>query len=390
MRLKVGTVCSGIGSAEIAAEILGMQNMYSSEIEDFPIAVLENYFSHKIYGDFTQITDAPKVDLLVGGPPCQSFSSAGKGGGLDDPRGHLSLEYFHFARRNGTRWIVFENTASLLNKNRKRDFGTLLGALGKLGYGFAYRVFDSSFFGVPQKRRRVFIVGYLGGGWAPPAAVLFESKSLSGNIKKSKEEDATSGGGDSVMAIKTSGHGSYTSGIGCLRAHGGDVGGGSETLIVTENQRSEVRLRPIPGALSAQGGGKQQNFVLNLTPNSGSISGTTQAVTTQQHNMRGAYVLQKTGTLTATYGTKWGSNQDISNGMHMFPRPEQGIRRLTPLECERLQGFPDNWTNIDWRGKPAPDGRRYHAVGNSIPIPFLYWIMSRIQKVDQIIQKKCK
>jgi DNA (cytosine-5)-methyltransferase 1 len=149
-------------------------------------------------GDMTTINQNPiaderPIDLLVGGTPCQSFSVAGLRKGLADPRGNLMLTFLSIADKFRPKWLVWENVPGVLSSNGGRDFGTFLGALGELGYGFAYRVLDAQHFGVAQRRRRVFVVGYLG-DWRVAAAVLFESESLQGNIKpsrKKREEAAT-------------------------------------------------------------------------------------------------------------------------------------------------------------------------------------------------------
>ena len=134
------------------------------------------------------------IDLLVGGTPCQSFSVAGLRGGLADPRGNLMLTFLGLADAKKPRWIVWENVPGVLSSNGGKDFATFLGALGELGYGFAYRVLDAQYFGVAQRRRRVFVVGYLG-DWRPAAAVLFERESLSGHTKPSrkKRQEASTG-----------------------------------------------------------------------------------------------------------------------------------------------------------------------------------------------------
>jgi DNA (cytosine-5)-methyltransferase 1 len=132
------------------------------------------------FGDFTGIQSGRGVDLLVGGTPCQAFSLAGSRGGATDLRGHLTLEFWRLAGRIRPRWIVWENVPGVLSIHRGRLFGALLGALAKLGYGFAYRILDAQFYGVPQRRRRVFVVAHLG-DWRGPAAVLFERESLRWN-----------------------------------------------------------------------------------------------------------------------------------------------------------------------------------------------------------------
>jgi len=191
--MKYGSVCSGIEAATVAWHNLGWEPQWFSEIEQFPSDVLKHRFpTVPNLGDMTTINQNPiaderPIDLLVGGTPCQSFSVAGLRKGLDDPRGNLMLTFLSIADKLRPKWIVWENVPGVLSSNGGKDFGTFLGALGELGYGFAYRVLDAQHFGVAQRRRRVFVVGYLG-DWRVAAAVLFERESLQGNTKPSRKK----------------------------------------------------------------------------------------------------------------------------------------------------------------------------------------------------------
>ena len=184
-----GSVCSGIEAATVAWHPLGWKPAFFSEIEPFPRAVLAHHYPQvRLHGDFTTIgaDEYGAIDLLVGGTPCQSFSIAGLRGGLDDDRGNLALEFLRLADRKRPRWLVWENVPGVLSSNGGRDFGSILGGMGELGYGTAYRILDAQHFGVPQRRRRVFVVGYLG-DWRRAAAVLFERHSLSGHPAPRRE-----------------------------------------------------------------------------------------------------------------------------------------------------------------------------------------------------------
>lgn len=168
---------------------LGWKAVAFSEIEPFPCAVLAHHYPDTPnWGDMTKYKEWPDVaiDLLCGGTPCQSFSVAGLRKGLDDPRGNLMLTFGAIAAKYRPKWLVWENVPGVLSSNKGKDFGTFLGMLGELGYGFAYRILDAQFFGVPQRRRRVFVVGCLG-DWRSAAAVLFERHGLSGNPAPSRQ-----------------------------------------------------------------------------------------------------------------------------------------------------------------------------------------------------------
>ena len=188
--MKYLSVCSGIEAATVAWHDLGWKPVGFSEIEPFPSAVLAHHYpTIPNLGDMTRYKEwnIEHPDILVGGTPCQSFSVAGLRKGLADPRGNLALVYCGILDHFRPQWFVWENVPGVLSSNGGRDFGSFLGALAELGYGFAYRVLDAQFFGVAQRRRRVFVVGYLG-DWRPPAAVLFERESLRRDTAPSREK----------------------------------------------------------------------------------------------------------------------------------------------------------------------------------------------------------
>jgi DNA (cytosine-5)-methyltransferase 1 len=204
--MKYLSVCSGIEAASVAWHPLGWEAVGYSEIEPFPSAVLKHHYPDVTnFGDMTKFKEwnLDSIDLLVGGTPCQSFSVAGLRKGLEDPRGNLALVYCGILDHFRPQWFVWENVPGVLSSNGGRDFGSFLGALAELGYGFAYRVLDAQYFGVAQRRRRVFVVGYLG-DWRPAAEVLFERESVCGNPARSREkrQEAASGTPNSVASGK--------------------------------------------------------------------------------------------------------------------------------------------------------------------------------------------
>lgn len=349
------SVCSGIEAATVAWRPLGWEPLAFSEIDTFPCAVLAHYYPDvPNYGDLTQFHTWPDLaaDILIGGTPCQAFSVAGLRKGLSDPRGNLALTYLGVADRYRPRWLVWENVPGVLSSGRGRDFGAFLGALAQIGYGFAYRVLDAQYFGLAQRRARVFVVGYLG-DWRRAAAVLFERESLSGHPAPRREagQDTAGSTGDGVARCLTVGEAVRQDWETCnliahsLRADGFDAsedGTGRGTPIV-------------PMAFDAR-----QSDVIQYGEKTGPLDtdGTTPPL---KANLNGQ-------------GTGAGPSVFASIGMQ--------VRRLTPRECERLQGFPDDYTLIPYRGKPAADGPRYKALGNSMAVPVIAWLGERILLTD--------
>jgi DNA (cytosine-5)-methyltransferase 1 len=490
VKLKYGSVCSGVEAATVAWHDLGFEPQWFSEVDAFPSAVLQHHYPNvPNHGDMTKFKEwnnDKTIDLLVGGTPCQSFSVAGLRQGLSDPRGNLMLTYLAMAEQLKPKWLVWENVPGVLSSNRGRDFATFLTAMGKIGYGFAYRVLDAQYFGVPQRRRRVFVVGCLG-DWRSAASVLFEPESLSGHPAPSREErqrvaptvstgppfsrtgnsrveaDAlvtyalpgnwigrkpenggnqvepfvelspcqtatdvhavayehhaqdsrvkelpevcstvtakygTGGGNMPIVATSytSSSFGGYHEGVGTVRASGGDLGGGSETLAVTPKSGSHwdgdfphptlTQSSKGSGGIGASNqevfGGRGAGLVAKcLTTRTGQAydAGTETLVPTKA---TGETTLSDvTMSLTASYG---------AGGADLATKPmicTSAVRRLTPRECERLQGFPDDYTQISWRGKEpedCPNGHRYKAMGNSMAVPVMRWIGERIQMVEE-------
>ena len=348
------TVCSGIGAPECAAPWIDWR--WQSEIEAFPSAVLAHHYPHAVnLGDMTKFKEWPNepVDILVGGTPCQSFSVAGLRKGLDDPRGNLMLTYLAIADRYRPRWLVWENVPGVLSSNGGRDFGTFLGALGQLGYGFSYRVLDAQFFGVAQRRRRVFVVGHLG-DWRRAAAVLFERESLSGHPAPSREKREDVAGVTGAVTAR-------------MRAFGDYECDGTASTVKQRDYKDATDLIAFPAEMS----GTQAASAMDLSP---SLS------------------------VKHTTAVAFDPNQITSKKNRSQPKPEQmhtlpatsvapvlfapSVRRLTPTECERLQGFPDGYTAITHRNKPAADGPRYKALGNSMAVPVMRWILDRIRNIE--------
>lgn len=395
--MRYGSVCSGIEAASAAWHHMGWEAAFFSEIEKFPCAVLQHRYPNvPLHGDFTTIKENEygKIDLLVGGTPCQSFSVAGLRGGLDDDRGNLSLEFCRLAQREQPRWIVWENVPGVLSSNGGRDFGSILGALEDIGYGIAYRVLDAQYFGVAQRRRRVFVVGYLG-DWRPAAAVLFERHSMSGHPAPSREtrQEATgaaatgAGGSGGVGGARPDLAGPLTAGM-----HKGPRG----TEAVESGHVVAYRTTGNDGCYET--GSAIGALTTSTDPNSHVVT----VGTLRAHHPGTAGVQSDTDHIVATYPIAWSeeltASVDVAGTIQRGGSggrydgvmvPQSTVRRLTPVECERLQGFPDNFTAIPWRKKGAedcPDGPRYKALGNSMAVPVMRWIGERIQMIEDMVE----
>ena len=410
-----GSVCSGIEAASVAWEPLGWRPSFFSEIEPFPRAVLAHHWPEvNCHGDFTTIQagDYRPIDLLVGGTPGQSFSIAGLRGGLGDDRGNLALEYLRLADRLRPRWLVWENVPGVLSSNGGRDFGSILGGMGELGYGVAYRVLDAQYFGVAQRRRRVFVVGYFG-DWRPAAAVLFERHSLQGHPAPRRE--AGKGFAHPVApSLVSSGRGVGRTGetrgqdpvvaVHCpdvspsLKARDfkgpssdGDGDGDGAPLIAhalrgegfNASEDGTGRGTPIIAVHGTHDPCTSTDTAFALGRNSGQENAVTFSI--MPMNSGKDFKARETDVAQPIMaGGPVGGNQ---GGYYIATN---AVRRLTPRECERLQGFPDDFTAIPWRGKPAdqcPDGPRYKALGNSMAVPVMVWIGRRIEQVEAALQE---
>jgi DNA (cytosine-5)-methyltransferase 1 len=488
-----GSVCSGIEAATVAWHPLGWKPAFFCENDAFPSAVLAHHYPDvPNFGDMTKFKEWPDaaIDVLVGGCPCQSFSIAGLRKGMADPRGNLTLVYLGIIDRYRPKWVVYENVPGILSSNEGRDFGSFLGGLAELGYGFAYRVLDAQFvrihgFGraVPQRRRRVFVVGYLG-DWRRAAAVLFERESMLGNppprrqagqVPAPTHSARTKGGGGlgtdfdcdgglvaKAQAIplnslegashclngKGTASGYMDASVETFVAHsvdvaptlraGGNVTGGDrpygtdvdtcDSLLAVPQgvalrgreggataleARAEVQavcfsskdhgadasvgvaptLRAMGHAESHANAGGQLAIAFDETqitskdnrcnPQPGDPSHPLAAGArppTLAYRTTGNDGAYETGDVAACLNT---NSDPAAITLLQFWR----VRRLTPQECEKLQGFPPGYTAIPYRGKIAADGPRYKSLGNSMACNVMRWIGTRIELVEKIERK---
>jgi DNA (cytosine-5)-methyltransferase 1 len=301
--MRVGSVFAGIGGFDLAFRRVGCGIAWQIEIDKFCLRVLEKHFPNvKKYRDVREVRgqDLEAVDILVGGFPCQDLSTAGSRKGLRGAQSSLWWEFHRLVGELHPTWVLVENVPGMLSSNKGRDMGAILWSLGDLGYWWAYRVLDAQWFGLPQRRKRVFIVGHIGDRTAP-AKVLLEPE-------------------------------------GCPRDSAEGCGGEGHKVI---------------GALTS--------------------------------SARKADIAD---TLLARYAKSPATAGRDSSVRNVVLDPTGRVRRLTPLECERLQGFPDGWTCLcEAQGNTercrCPDSPRYRALGNAVAVPVVEWIAKRILKYEQ-------
>ena len=398
--LTGSTMFSGILAPETAMPWVDWK--WCAEIEPFPCSVISGHrpelpnLGDVNAEDFAERTGQyGPIDLLVAGAPCQDFSVAGQRAGMDGARGNLSLRFVELVRTIRPRWLLFENVPGLLSSasheapsagsppddlqpgeeriiedsyeaDEGSDFGYFLSALLELRYSLSYAVLDAQYFGLAQRRDRVFVVGSLG-DWRGPSAVLLDLESLSGNPAPSREAGQR-------VAPTTEGR-AGRSGANNFNTSGGlvgpaDVNGGGQIAVAfdtTQVTSKTNRSNPQPGdachSLTSEGHAPAIAFTER-----GRDKGRTFE---SQEDI--AYALCNPGSGGRTHSRQ------------LFT-PMMAVRRLTPLECTRLQGFKDDFfDHVLYRGKPPADGPIYKALGNSMAVPVIAWIGKRIAQVDAIL-----
>lgn len=419
--MKYVSLFSGIEAATVAWEPLGWEPLAFSEIDAFPCAVLaERFPGVPNLGDITEIEWKKAVkrhgkpDLVVGGSPCQSFSIAGGRTGLEGASG-LMWEYVRCVREVKPGWLLWENVPGALSSSHGEDFRCLLEALDACGYGLAWRVLDAQFFGVAQRRERVFLVGRLGdpGG---PCRVLFEPESLRWDSPSSKDKrkalaagagisPKTAGwpvsAGFSYKASPSAGNIGYepeqaptvlaerNDAAVCIQgdiargAHMGQNGKGwSDEGVSYTLDTMDVPAVTLKICGGCDGGGKGPMITEDMSCTLGCRNDQTVFEPAAfAANQRGEVRLQGgDGEITGVIPAH-SSGKQVNGAMDGY-----AVRRLTPRECERLQGFSDDWTRVPYKGKPAdecPDTPRYKAIGNSMAVPVMRWIGERIEAAER-------
>jgi len=377
--MNFGSLFAGIGGFDKGFERAGMTCVWQCEIDASARGVLRRRFDAQIVEDVRDVrqnTVAP-VDLICGGFPCQDVSIAGKRAGLAGERSGLWFEFRRVIAELKPQWVVVENVPGLLSSNGGRDFAVILRGLVECGYGVAWRILDAQYFGVPQRRRRVFIVGSLGDGRA--AEVLFESEGVSG--------DSAQGGAAWPAIAGTLALGAHPggvtgreieSGVFALTAHHGRLNP-EETFVFESRVARNGRGAPdvIAPPLKAQSGGTgkgdgaplvfhaKASHHQSMNPSAQALDASKELVVFQS-SQSGVREVEAHATLDGNNGSR------RQNGIIQ----SSDIRRLTPTECERLQGFPDGWT------EGQSDSGRYRQLGNAVAVPVAEWIGRRIVGAD--------
>ena len=442
--MKAVSLFAGIGGFDLALERNGIEVVASVEWDKHAQSVLKNRFPNsQIYGDIQEVTGEqlinagfdPRNGIITGGFPCQDLSVAGKRAGLAGNRSGLFWEICRLLDETKTQYFILENVPGLLSSSNGADMGTVISALAQRGYGLAYRVLDAQHFGVPQRRRRVFIVGSLGDNGRTPAEILAIAEGRSRYLEaggKSRKSSTTAANGSpatvgtllardhkgidqisveenklvlfdlpnddkeqkndallfqatrnenirifekhsptlavagwlrSLHVFSPSNFANYSENddvAATLRAGGGDLGGGSETLLVAYPMHGAMIGRNDEAGPKGSGFLDENDPSYTLTASSQARHGVVIAFDSYNHTTSDTNQTLRAGTDLDKQGTV------LQNSM---------VRRLTPLECERLQGFPDHWT------EGQTDGHRYKQLGNAVAVPVVQWIIERLVKV---------
>lgn len=430
--IKTGvSLFAGIGGFDLAMQRAGIEVVATVEWDKHAQSVLTRRFPNtKLYGDITGVTGEqlinagfdPANGIITGGFPCQDLSVAGRRAGLTGSRSGLFWEICRLLDETKAQNFILENVPGLLSSNEGRDMGTVVRALEERGYSVAWRVLDAQHFGVAQRRRRVFIIGHLGNDWRSLAEILAIGESSSRYSKQSnkKRKETSRISGDGIADDNRAGNfelydfpkEAISPTLNARRAH--------DTMTYQEVARmqgfGDYQMDEIAGSLKARDhkdatdlvvdptffyaknhqGVRIQNDVINtLAATMGTGGGNTPMVHAIQNTVIGRkdtsgpqgkgygneedpmFTLDTTSphaiafhmTQTPVSGEISPTIGSSSNGMGMINRSV--VRRLTPVECERLQGFPDNWT------EGQADSHRYKQLGNAVAVPVVEWIVDR-------------
>lgn len=404
--LNYASLFSGIGGFDIGFDRAGMRCVAQAEWDQAASEVLKHHWPNVTHlKDVRDVTrdSFRSIDVLCGGFPCQDVSVAGKRAGLDGERSGLWFEFYRIIKEHTPRWVVIENVPGLLTSNRGRDFAVIIDGLVKCGYRVAWRVLDAQYFGLAQRRKRVFIVASFGDGRC--TEVLFEREGSDRNTSASREagesitgtlaagahpsgfngRDAERGmlvpfsnrgktTGDIAETIRAGSHGALPMLAEAIDARNSCSNGGVSGTLQSKKSGGYSLNYINPVAFMAGQGANARSIAAcdDFSPTlKGVASGTNQVPTIAYHASTGEDV-------SPSLTSEGADGSEDGRGRHAFAVNSYGVRRLTPTECERLQGFPDGHTAVNGQS----DSRRYKQLGNAVAVPVAEWIARRIVAAD--------
>jgi len=382
---------SGIGGFDRGFELAGMKSIAVCDIDKHALGVLASHFPNaEQFDDVRKIGvnthERGSVDLICGGFPCQDVSIAGKRAGLAGERSGLWFEFARIVEELKPGWVVIENVPGLLSSNGGRDMETIVRALVEFGYGVAWRVLDAQYFGLAQRRRRVFIVASLGSGRA--AEVLFEREGGAGNTPPSRETGQGTANTFTVRSGKEGGGKGYLGFEDGAMTLGGQPQWVEEAKFFGHSDGVTLKINEVANTLNGQTGSETTHMIQGVV---GALCARDYKGIGNQYVDEGKCVVQSSARMVA-FGEYVDDATDLVWDRAQITSPQNrsklqreksptingsgqmhvGVRRLTPLECERLQGFPDGWTD------GQSDTQRYKQLGNAVAVPVAEWIGRRI------------
>ena len=417
-------LCEGISTATVAWKDF-MRPVGFAEIDEFPSAVLQYHYPDvPNFGDITKFKEwnIEHPNVIIGGTPCQSFSVAGLRGGMEDPRGNLTLTFVQILNHFKPEFFVWENVPGVFSSNKGRDFHSFLEGIQAVGYVCGWRVLDSQYFGLAQRRKRVFVVGNNSKNLRSITEILFERESLFRNLeesrqarksftKKTRESSTTNdkwpakisntlearyfkdGGIDNqhinancpkfipventALAVRTANTKANGHGVSENKTH--TLDGANGQAVVYQSNQTDARVKDMGDTCQTviarwgTGGNNQPLVQQDSDPK-----------IFQQNQRDEVRYMGEDGNISGALSSDSGAKQ--TNYVH----ENAVIRRLTPVECERLQGFEDNYTQIPWRGKDkedCPDSHRYKALGNAMSVPVIRFLGKNIAKYGFNMEK---
>ena len=401
--IKIFSMFSGVGGFELGFQQANLQTQVVGfcEIDKYASQILETKFKGiKNYGDATTIdeTKLPNFDILVGGFPCQSFSMAGKRKGFDEARGTLFFDVARILAHKKPRNFILENVKGLLSHNKGKTFETILGILSNLGYIVEWELLNSKNYGVPQSRERMYIVGHLRGQSRPKVFSFREGNGVSETSRKKERERSSQ-----VSSTITSNYKRGTHAMGEQYI--------LEPKELTKNLGQGQRVYSTNGAsvsIKAGGGGQGGKTGLYKIPQAtkqgyewadlGDSVNLQNLKSKTRRGRVGKQIAQTLDTGNQQYtivqatitpsrknksqnGRRFKDNEEpmftlTQNDVHGVMHNKTQIRRLTPIECERLQGFPDNWT------EGLSDTQRYKCMGNAVTTNVVEWVVTQLYKKE--------